>query len=667
MPHIGKEIQELRALLNHHNHQYYVLNEPQISDYEFDQLMQQLIELEQQHPEFADPNSPSQRVGSDINKEFEQVKHRYPMLSLGNTYNEGEIADFYNRISKQLIDEPFEIVCELKYDGTAIGLSYENGQLIRAVTRGDGVQGDDVTANVKTIRSIPLILNGDYPSSFEIRGEIFLPHKGFETLNQARNEAGEAPFANPRNAAAGSLKMQNSSLVAKRPLDCFLYYMLGDQLPSNLHAENLKKASQWGFKIPPHMKVCKTIDEVFEFINYWDTERKNLPYDIDGIVLKVNSLEQQRRLGFTAKSPRWAISYKFKAEQGYTQLKAVTFQVGRTGAVTPVANLNPVFLAGTTVQRASLHNADIINTLDLHENDMVYVEKGGEIIPKIVGVDETARQPGALKVQFIADCPECSTPLIRIDGEAAHYCPNAATCPPQVKGRIEHFISRKAMNIDGIGNETIDLLYRHEYIKNIADLYALTPQQLTGLQRMGDKSANNIVAGLEASKQVNFARVLFALGIRYVGETVAKKLASAFKTIENLMNADMEQLTEVDEIGERIAQSVMAYFANEENRELIKQLKHIGLQLELSDEEQAQHSTALEGLSFVVSGSFSSFSRDELKALIEKNGGKNLSGVSSKTNYLVAGDKIGPSKLAKAEKLNVSIISEDEFKQMINL
>ncbi|WP_430817723.1 NAD-dependent DNA ligase LigA [Carboxylicivirga sp. RSCT41] len=666
MPNIGKEIQELRDLLHHHNHQYYVLNEPLISDYEFDQMLNKLIDLEKQHPEFNDPNSPTQRVGSDLNKEFEQVRHVYPMLSLGNTYNEGEINDFYTRVSKQLMEAPFEIVCELKYDGTAIGLSYENGQLVRAVTRGDGVQGDDVTANVKTIKSIPLQLKGDYPASFEIRGEIFLPHKGFQKLNELRTEAGESPFANPRNAAAGSLKMQNSAQVAKRPLDCYLYYMLGENLPSNLHSENLNKASEWGFKIPPHIKVCKNIDEVIAFINYWDEERQNLPFDIDGIVLKVNSLEQQRSLGFTAKSPRWAISYKFKAEQGYTKLKEVTFQVGRTGAVTPVANLEPVFLAGTTVQRASLHNADIINTLDLHEGDMVYVEKGGEIIPKIVGVDATVRDASALKINFLERCPECDTPLTRIDGEAAHYCPNAETCPPQVKGRIEHFIGRKAMNIDGLGIETIDLLYKNGFIKNVADLYELHPMQLSGLDRMGDKSANNILDGLEASKQVIFARVLFALGIRYVGETVAKKLASAFKNIDKLMSATLEELVEVDEIGDRIAQSVTEYFSHDENIQLIEKLKSIGLQLQLSDEEQSQHSSKLEGLSFVVSGSFASFSRDELKGLIEKNGGKNLSGVSSKTNYLVAGDKIGPSKLAKAEKLNVNIISEEEFKQMID-
>jgi len=665
MQEIEKEILKLRSELHQHNHHYYVLNEPLISDYEFDQLLNRLIQLEQAHPEFNDPNSPTQRVGSDINRDFEQVKHVYPMLSLGNTYNEEEIADFYSRVSKQLMDAPFEIVCELKYDGTAIGLTYHNGELTRAVTRGDGTQGDDVTANVKTIRSIPLQLTGNYPENFEIRGEIFLPHDGFNKLNQGRAANGEAPFANPRNAASGSLKMQNSAQVAKRPLDCYLYYMLGENLPSNLHSENLNQAGEWGFKIPPHIKVCKSMGEVMDFISHWDNERHNLPFDIDGIVLKVNSLEQQRSLGFTAKSPRWAISYKFKAEQGYTKLKSVTFQVGRTGAVTPVANLEPVQLAGTTVQRASLHNADIITSLDLHLNDMVYVEKGGEIIPKIVGVDDTVRDNDAPQVNFIDQCPECQTKLIRIEGESAHYCPNAESCPPQVKGRIEHFIARKAMNIDGLGSETIDLLYTNGYIKKVSDLYRLHPMQLAGLERMGDKSANNILAGLDASKSVGFARVLFALGIRYVGETVAKKLASAFKTMDALMQASREQLVEVDEIGERIALSVIDYFSKEQNKTLIEELKGFGLQFQLSDEEQASHSTKLEGLSFVVSGSFTSFSRDELKGLIEKNGGKNLSGVSSKTNYLVAGDKIGPSKLAKAEKLSVTIISEDDFKQMI--
>ena len=665
MQDFDKEIQQLRSDLHQHNHRYYVLNEPLVSDYDFDQMMKRLIELEKKHPELSDANSPTQRVGSDLNKDFEQVKHVYPMLSLGNTYNADEISDFYVRVSKQLMDVPFEIVCELKYDGTAIGLSYENGALTRAVTRGDGTQGDDVTANVKTIRSIPLKLKGNYSHSFEIRGEIFLPHKGFGKLNEGRTANGEAPFANPRNAASGSLKMQNSAQVAKRPLDCYLYYMLGENLPSKLHSENLAMAREWGFKIPPHIKVCKSIDEVLEFINHWDVERHNLPFDIDGIVLKVNSIEQQRSLGFTAKSPRWAISYKFKAEQGYTKLKSVTFQVGRTGAVTPVANLEPVQLAGTSVQRASLHNADIISSLNLHAGDMVYVEKGGDIIPKIVSVDALVRDEAASKIEFIDRCPECETPLIRIEGEAAHYCPNTGTCAPQVKGRIEHFIARKAMNIDGLGAETIDLLYKNDFIKNVSDLYHLHPMQLSGLERMGDKSAHNILLGLEASKKVPFARVLFALGIRYVGETVAKKLASSFKNIETLMTATQEQLVEVDEIGERIAKSVVEFFSHEQNQTLIERLKTIGLQFSLSEEEKVNHSTKLEGLSFVVSGSFTGFSRDELKGLIEKNGGKNLSGVSSKTNYLVAGDKIGPSKLAKAEKLNVSIISEDDFKQMI--
>ncbi len=663
---IEQEINNLRQQLHQHNHKYYVLNTPSITDFDFDQLMNQLIELETKYPEYNDSNSPSQRVGSDLNKEFEQVKHQYPMLSLGNTYSEEEIQDFYNRVSKQLPDEDFEIVCELKYDGTAIGLSYENGQLIRGVTRGDGVQGDDVTNNVKTIKSIPLRLEGNYPEQFEIRGEIFLPHNGFQKLNAAREEAGETPFANPRNAASGSLKMQNSAQVAKRPLDCFLYYMLGENLPSEYHIKNLDQARTWGFKIPSHLKLCKSIEEVFDFIRHWDSERHNLPFDIDGIVLKVNSLDQQRRLGFTAKSPRWAISYKFKAEQGYTKLESVTFQVGRTGAVTPVANLEPVFLAGTTVKRASLHNSDIISSLDLHLGDMVYIEKGGEIIPKIVGVDESVRQNDAKVVKFIQLCPECETELIRIEGEAAHYCPNSSSCPPQLKGRVEHFISRKAMNIDGLGTETIDLLFQNKMINDVADLYALHPMQLTSLDRMGEKSAQNILDGLEASKQVNFARVLFALGIRYVGETVAKKLASGFKSFDKLMNASQEELIEVDEIGDRIALSVVDYFSNENNRQLVERLKQAGLQFELSQEEQASHSDKLEGMSFVVSGSFSTFSRDELKTVIEKNGGKNLSGVSSKTTYLVAGDKIGPSKLAKAEKLGVKIISEDEFKDLIN-
>jgi len=660
-----QEIIQLRKELHEHNHRYYVLNQPVISDFEFDQKMQRLIDLEKQHPEMADPNSPTQRVGSDINKEFEQVTHTYPMLSLGNTYSEEDVTDFYNRVTKGL-NEPFELVCELKYDGTAIGLSYENGQLIRAVTRGDGVQGDDVTANVKTIRSIPLQLEGDYPASFEIRGEIFLPHDGFEKLNQARAEAGETPFANPRNAASGSLKMQNSAQVAKRPLDCFLYYLLGENLRDSFHYNNLEQARTWGFKIPPHMKLCKSLEDVFAFIHHWDTARKELPYDIDGIVLKVNDLNQQRRLGFTAKSPRWAISYKFKAEQGYTRLTSVDFQVGRTGAVTPVANLEPVFLAGTTVKRASLHNSDIIRSLDLHLNDMVYVEKGGEIIPKIVGVDESVRSTNAEAVNFTDVCPECATPLVKIEGEAAHYCPNTDTCAPQVKGRIEHFIARRAMNIDGLGSETIDLLYKSNFVNSIADLYSLHPMQLTSLERIGDKSANNIIAGLEASKAVPFERVLFAIGIRFVGATVAKKLAVAFGSIDELAKATQEQLVEVDEIGERIAQSVLAFFENQGNLELVAKLKQAGLQMEIVKDDSEPLSDKLVGQSFVVSGTFSQFSRDELKALIEKNGGKNLSGISAKTNYLVAGEKTGPAKMTKAEKLGVQILSEDEFIQLID-
>ncbi len=661
---IELQIKNLRDQLNQYNHEYYVLNQPSISDYDFDQLLKQLIELEKANPQYSDPNSPTQRVGSDINKEFEQIKHQYPMLSLGNTYSEEEIKDFYTRIEK-LIDDPFEIVCELKFDGTAIGLIYENGVLARAVTRGDGEQGDVVTENVKTIKSIPLKLIGDYPSNFEIRGEIFLPHKGFDKLNRDRVENGETPFANPRNAAAGSLKMQNSSLVAKRPLDCFLYYMLGENLPSTFHTENLEKARSWGFKIPTQIKLCKSIGEVMDFIHYWDQERQNLPFDIDGIVLKVNNIDQQKKLGFTAKSPRWATSFKFKAEQGYTKLESVTFQVGRTGAVTPVANLTPVYLAGTTVKRASLHNSDIISSLDLHENDMVYVEKGGEIIPKIVGVDESARKKDARKVEFITHCPECHTNLIKIEGEAAHYCPNSESCPPQVKGKIEHFISRKAMNIDGLGTETIDLMHKNGLIHNVADLYTLHPMQLLSLERMGDKSANNIISGIEASKEVPFSRVLFALGIRYVGETVAKKLANAFKSIDKLMNASFEELTEVDEIGERIAISIQQYFSTEKNKTLIEKLKSHKLQFQSIEDKSIEKTNHLNGMNFVVSGTFANFSRDELKSIIENNGGKNLSGVSSKTTYLVAGEKTGPSKLTKAEKLGVKIISEDDFMKLI--
>jgi len=663
---IASEIEQLREELNRHNYSYYVLNSPVISDYEYDQLMNRLIKLESEHPEFSDPNSPTQRVGSDINIEFQQVKHKYPMLSLGNTYNEGEITDFYNRVVKSL-DEPFEIVCELKYDGTAIGLTYQNGELLRGVTRGDGVQGDDVTANVKTIKSIPLKLKGDYPSEFEIRGEIYIPHKGFEAMNRERAEAGEELYSNPRNTASGSLKLQNSKQVAKRPLDCYLYYLLGEELPAETHADNLEKARSWGFKIPKEYKVCKSLDEIFNFIHHWDEERHNLPYDIDGIVLKVNSLNQQKRLGFTAKNPRWAISYKFKAEQGYTRLLSVDFQVGRTGAVTPVANLEPVQLAGTIVKRASLHNADFITALDLHLNDMVYVEKGGEIIPKIVKVDMDVRKSDSEPVRFITHCPECGSELKRKEGEAAFYCPNIQSCPPQVKGRIEHFISRKAMNIDGLGAETIDLLYSVNLLRDISDLYSIHPMQLTPLERLGEKSARNIIKSIEESKSVSFPRVLFALGIRFVGETVAKKLSMAFKNIDSLEKAILEELIEVEEIGERIAGSVIEFFADEKNREIIEKLKQAGLQFELSEQEAKTDSQLLAGKSFVISGSFAKHSRDEIKQLIEKNGGKNSSSISSKTDYLVAGDKIGPSKLAKAEKLEISIISEDDLLNLIQL
>ncbi len=661
---IAHEIEKLRGELNQHNYSYYVLNSPVISDYEYDQLMNKLITLEREHPEFFDSNSPTQRVGSDINIEFQQVKHKYPMLSLGNTYNEGEITEFYNRVAKSL-DEPFEIVCELKYDGTAIGLTYEKGNLVRGVTRGDGEQGDDVTANVKTIKSIPLKLIGDYPPAFEIRGEIFIPHKGFEAMNRERAEAGEELYSNPRNTASGSLKLQNSKQVAKRPLDCYLYYLLGEELPAENHSDNLESARRWGFKISEEYKICKSTDEIFEFIHYWDEERHNLPYDIDGIVLKVNSLNQQKRLGYTAKNPRWAISYKFKAEQGYTRLLSVDFQVGRTGAVTPVANLEPVQLAGTVVKRASLHNADFIADLDLHLNDMVYVEKGGEIIPKIVKVDLDSRKLDAESVRFITNCPECNTELKREQGEAAFYCPNRQSCPPQVKGRIEHFIGRKAMNIDGLGTETIDLLYSVNLLRDISDLYSIHPMQLTPLERLGEKSARNIIKSIEDSKSVSFPRVLFALGIRYVGETVAKKLAMAFKSIDKLEQATLEELVEVEEIGERIAGSVIEFFADERNREVVEKLKKEGLQFKLSEQEAKTDSQLLAGNSFVISGSFAKHSRDEIKQMIEKNGGKNSSSISAKTDYLVAGDKMGPSKLAKAEKLKIAIISEDDLLNLI--
>ena len=645
---VKDKIKALREALEQHNYNYYVLSAPTISDREFDEMMKELQVLEEAHPEYADPHSPTQRVGSDLSKEFEQVVHKYPMLSLGNTYSEDEVKDFYERIARDL-NEPFEIVAELKYDGTSISLTYEDGRLVRAVTRGDGTRGDDVTANVKTIRSVPLKLMGDrYPATFEIRGEILLPWAEFDRLNKEREEQEEPLFANPRNAASGTLKQQNPAVVAARKLDAYFYYLLGEELPAETHFDNLEAARSWGFKIPNVIRVCNSLEDIYDYIAYWDVERKNLPVATDGIVLKVNSLRQQRNLGFTAKSPRWAIAYKFQAERAVTRLNSVSFQVGRTGAVTPVANLEPVLLAGTTVKRASLHNADIIEGLDLHLGDKVFVEKGGEIIPKIVGVDVEAR--GLLvgdKVRFIRSCPECGTPLMRPEGEAAHYCPNEAGCPPQIKGKIEHFVTRRAMNIN-MGPETVEDLYEAGYIKDTADLYTLEIADLLRLERWADKSARNLMASLEESKQVPFERVLYGLGIRFVGETVAKRLVSAFHSMEQLEQASFEDLTAVDEIGERIARSIIAYFADERNRTLVNRLKEYGLQMSVAEEKLANRSEKLKGLSIVISGTFAKHSRDEYKAMIEQHGGKNSGSVSGKTDYILAGDNMGPAKLEKA-------------------
>ena len=662
---VKDKIKALREALEQHNYNYYVLSAPTISDREFDEMMKELQVLEESHPEYADPHSPTQRVGSDLSKEFEQVVHKYPMLSLGNTYSEDEVKDFYERIARDL-NEPFEIVAELKYDGTSISLTYEDGRLVRAVTRGDGTRGDDVTANVKTIRSVPLKLMGDrYPATFEIRGEILLPWAEFDRLNKEREEQEEPLFANPRNAASGTLKQQNPAVVAARKLDAYFYYLLGEELRAETHFDNLEAARSWGFKIPNVIRVCNSLEDIYGYIAYWDVERKNLPVATDGIVLKVNSLRQQRNLGFTAKSPRWAIAYKFQAERAVTRLNSVSFQVGRTGAVTPVANLEPVLLAGTTVKRASLHNADIIEGLDLHLGDKVFVEKGGEIIPKIVGVDVEAR--GLLvgdKVRFIRSCPECGTPLMRPEGEAAHYCPNEAGCPPQIKGKIEHFVTRRAMNIN-MGPETVEDLYEAGYIKDTADLYTLEIADLLRLERWADKSARNLMASLEESKQVPFERVLYGLGIRFVGETVAKRLVSAFHSMEQLEQASFEDLTAVDEIGERIARSIIAYFADERNRTLVNRLKEYGLQMSVPEEKLANRSEKLKGLSIVISGTFAKHSRDEYKAMIEQHGGKNSGSVSGKTDYILAGDNMGPAKLEKAAKLGVKIINEDEFLNMI--
>ncbi len=660
------EIQKLTDELNRHNHLYYVESNPEISDYEFDQLLERLQQLEKEYPEFASELSPTKRVGGDITKKFETVKHRFPMLSLSNTYSEGEIIDWGNRV-KKTIETPVEYVCELKYDGVAIGMSYLNGKLNRAITRGDGVQGEDVTKNVKTIKTVPLQLHGDYPDDFEIRGEIFFPIKAFEKTNEERRLNGEPEFANPRNSASGTLKSQDSKVVASRGLDCFLYGVYGDDLPMEGHLESITKAKEWGFKIPSieHKYIAKTdsIEGIMDFIHYWDENRGKLPFEIDGIVIKVNSYDIQSELGFTSKSPRWAIAYKFKAERVETILEAVTFQVGRTGAVTPVANLKPVHLGGTTVKRASLHNADQIAKLNLHLGDSVYVEKGGEIIPKIVGVNEAKRALSAEIVNFTEHCPECQTLLVRREGEVQHFCPNEESCPPQVKGKMEHFIARKAMNIDGLGSETIDALFSKGLISNVADLYDLTFDQVVDLERMGERSANNLIKGIEDSKSVPFERVLFAIGIRFVGETVAKQLAKAFKNIDALAMAKYDDLVAVDEIGEKIAISVQNYFMEVENMEIIERLKAAGLQFHV--EEKATSSDKLAGQNFVVSGVFTLFSRDELKNLIEENGGKNVSSISSKTHYVIAGENMGPAKLEKATQLGVKIISEVEFSEML--
>lgn len=662
-------ISELTKVLHQHNYNYYQLDRPTISDYDFDMLLKELQELEETFPQYADELSPTKRVGGQITKKFETVVHKYPMLSLGNSYNREDLTDFDERVQK-LAGRAVEYVCELKYDGVAIGITYVNGKLQRAVTRGDGSKGDDITANVKTIRSIPLQLQGeDYPKEFEIRGEIFYPLSVFQRINEEREEEGEATLANPRNAASGTLKMQDSSVVAQRTLDSYLYYVLGDNLPMETHFESLNNARKWGFKAPPKEKnmisKCNSIDEIFEFIDYWENNRHQLDFEIDGIVIKVNDYHLQEELGYTAKSPRWAIAYKYKTAQAKTKLEEITYQVGRTGAITPVANLTPVLLAGTTVKRASLHNADQIEKLDVRVGDMVLVEKGGEIIPKIVGVDIDQRPADSLPHQYIKACPECGTELRRLEGEAQHYCPNEWACPPQIKGKMAHFISRKAMDIDGLGEETIQQLYESGLIKNISDIYDLTVEQLLPLERMAEKSANNLVDGVEASKKTPFERVLFAIGIRFVGETVAKKLAKGLKNIENIQNATIEELVAIDEIGDKIAESVHHFFAEEKNRELIKKLKEKGLQFEIVETESTQASDKFEGQTFVVSGVFEKFSRDELKQAIEDHGGKNVGSISAKTNYLIAGDKMGPAKKEKAEKLGVTIISEDDFIEMV--
>ena len=674
-----KRIEQLTSELQQHNYNYYVLTQPTISDYDFDQLLKELEKLEKQYPEFKLPDSPTLRVGGDITKEFKTVKHRYPMMSLSNSYSEAEISDFIRRVEKT-VGSGVEFVCELKYDGVAISLTYEKGLLVQAVTRGDGVQGDDITNNIKTIRSIPLKLHGNYPENLEVRGEIFMPHKGFEAINKEREEIGDAPFANPRNATAGSIKMQDPKEVARRPLDCFIYYIPHNLPGIKTHYEAIKYVGKLGLKTSKNIALCKTESEIFEFINDWNKGREHLPYDIDGIVIKVNDLALQKQLGYTAKSPRWAIAYKFKAERVETLLKSIDYQVGRTGAVTPVANLQPVQLAGTIVKRASLHNADIIAQLDLRIGDYVYVEKGGEIIPKIIGVNLERRNPESTPVQFITHCPECGTALIRKEGEAVHYCPNEDSCPPQIKGKLEHFISRKAMNIDSLGEGKIEMLYDHNLVKNAADLYYLTYGQLIGLEKIipatgekkekkisfKEKTVQNILKGIEQSKSVPFPRVLYALGIRHVGATVAKKLAAHFKSIDNLQQASLETLISVDEIGDIIAASIINWFKKAEHITMIERLKAKGIQLEIENDTSSAPNI-LEGKSFVVSGVFENHSRDDIKNLIEKFGGKNVSSISSKTSYVLAGANMGPAKKEKAEKLGIAIISEAAFEKMIGL
>lgn len=661
-------IEQLRTELHRHNYQYYVMNKPEISDIEFDHLMRELQDLELRHPELFDPNSPTQRVGSDINHEFKQVAHKRPMLSLANTYNKEEVTEWYERVNDGLQGQPFQVCCEMKFDGLSISLHYEHGRLVRAVTRGDGQQGDDVTENIKTIRSIPLVLPQglDYPDEFEIRGEVLMPWESFEALNREREAAEEPLFANPRNAASGTLKSKNSAVVAQRHLDAYLYYLLGEGIPGESHYENLQRASEWGFKIGPQMKLVSSLQEIFDYIDYWDVERKNLPVATDGIVLKVNSLAQQRSLGLTAKSPRWAIAYKFLAEKESTVLREVTFQVGRTGAITPVANMDPVQLSGTVVRRATLNNEDFIRNLDLHIGDHVFVEKGGEIIPKIVDVDLDARDENlGPRVEFITTCPECGTPLVRYEGEAATYCPNETSCPPQLKGRIEHFISRKAMNIDSLGPETIAEYFRRGIIRDPADLYEIRRDQISGARGQKDKSASKILLGIQESTKVPFERVLYALGIRFVGETAAKTLARNFKSIDALAKASIDELLQVNGIGAVIAQSIISWFQNAQNQWFVERLRSYGLQMELSEDELSEHTDKLQGQSIVISGVFAHHSRDEYKALIEKHGGKNVGSISAKTSFVLAGENMGPAKLEKAQKLGIRIVNEDEFLKMI--